>query len=341
MTLGYPGAFDSIELLRDGLHAPTGEDWTELADGMGGVSSLLGALGGNWAGWPSVAEILAGLRRSASGVVNNTSANLGAGLSVSLPANVFSVAGDIGVQAFRIGLGATPPATTETGPVTFEASSITTSSFTLKGYQPSGAASSGAQSVRVGWLATQKRANASGPLTLLPFNPDVLPPVISGFDEIRADLPNAVMTVLDTALRHLGRNPVGAIGGAGSWSTVAAFLGAFDSMFTGEFEADANLLLNLANGGVEVVVDGSLFPDPNALQIHATSFTDGADSGSSPGQHFPIAFMVYDVTGGAGSPLHFKVVGWKRNGGAYTGFTMPTDPILVKFVIRTTMGAPV
>lgn len=342
--LGFPSAFDEIEELADQVHAVTGEDWSELADGMTAVSAVCGRINGIGGNYANAADAFRELRRCASGIVSgvaNTFQQSGAGVTVTLPAGVFNSAGRIGVVAFRSELLGSPGLTdTDTGPMAFAARSITTTSFNLYGWPKNGAITMGTGTVRVSWIAFESK---EGPLTgqtlFSANNPQVYPPVISGFDLIRSDLLNSICFDLETLTRAVGQNPVGAAGGSGSWTTIAAFLGVFGSMVSGSVTAEGRAFI-VTGSGVQVSVDGTDFPDPAQVEIVCMSQKDGADAGGAPGQNYPVVFAVRQITGGGSTPLRFFIVGWDRTG-LTSGLSAVTDQITVGYVVRRTMGTPV
>lgn len=343
MTLAYPDAFDSIEDVQDGVHGPTGEDWTELADGMGAVAAVLGNLNTRWPIYPDLASLLTELRRFHGGIVTAPSNQyaISAGVNLVFPSGVFSTVSRIGVVAFRVETGTITDA--DTGPFSFEVKSISTAGALLVGYQRDGTNPAGTASVSVAWIAMEERVGPplpGGGLIFYQFDPQVYPPVTSGFDEILADLANAIMFDLETLTRSLGENPMGAVGAAGSWSSIAAFLGQFDAMIFNEVSAAANLFLDIEGLGVQVPVDGTDFPSAAAVEVFCMSATDGADAGTAPNQNLPIVFAAHQIQGGGPASLTFRILGWRRDGANDETFPAPTDPVTVRYCVRRTMTAP-
>lgn len=344
MTLGYPGAFDSVEELLDGVHAPTGEDWTELADGMTAVSAVCGKINGIGLNYANAADAFREIRRCASGIVTgvaDTFQQNGAGVTITFPAGVFSNAARIGVVAFRSELIGGPVLNdADTGPMAFAARSITTTSAVLYGWPKNGAATMGTGIVRVSWFAFEsKEGPLAGQTIFAANNPQVYPPVISGFDAIKSDLLNSICFDLETLTRAVGQNPVGAAGASGSWTTVAAFLGVFDAMLSGSVIAQGADFI-VTGLGVTVSVDGSRFPDATQVEVICMAQTDGADAGAAPGQNYPVVFAARDIQGGGSTPLTFNIVGWDRTGQT-SGLSLVTNNVTVGYVVRRTMGTPV
>jgi hypothetical protein len=344
VTLAYPDAFDAIEDVQDGTHGPTGEDWAELADGMGAVAAVLGNLNSRWPIYADLASLLSELRRFHCGIVTAAASAFdisAGGVAISFPAGVFSTPSRIGVVASRVATGTITDA--DTGPFNFGATSISTSGASIYGYQRGGAVPTGAAQVTVAFVAMQERVGPplpGGGLIFYQFDPQVYPPVTSGFDEILGDLVNAIMFDLETLTRSLGENPMGVVGGSGSWSSVAAFLGQFDAMLFDEVTAAANLFLDVEGLGVQVVIDGADFPSAAAVEVFCVSATDGADAGSAPNQNLPIVFAAHQIAGGGPAALTFRILGWRRDGANDDTFPAPTDPVTVRYCVRRTMANP-